>query len=161
MSRKNTQYKGPSIRKQKILDKYNLKLDEVVHSKIEAFYEMVKNLSEEEMQECKKIRKQEKNRISRELERKRERDLIKKLEMQVQQGYIREREQDREDADASIQLSMCTIELRNECNNMLQVLGLNPNEYTIVTNKNMELGWAKRNPDGTEPLNSVLFFNPE
>ena len=161
MSRKNSQYTGPSIRKQVILDKYDLSLDKVVNSKIEVFYEMIKDLNDEGVQECKKIRKQEKNRVSRALERERDRDRIKKLEMQLEQGCIREREQDREDADASIQLNVCTIELKNECNNMLRVLGLNPNEYTIVTNMNMELGWAKRNPDGTEPPNSVLFFNPE
>ena len=157
MKRKKTQYKGPSTRKQEILDKYNLTLDRVVNSRIDVFYEMVKNLSEEEMQECKKIRKQEKNRVSRARERERERNLIEKLEMQVQQGNLREREQDKEDADASIQLDMNIMELKNECDKILQVLGLNTNEYTVVKNKNGELGWAKRNPDGTEPPNSVLY----
>ena len=149
---------APTQKKIEFLKRFNLSLDDIVHSTIESFYNITRDLSEDDLEKCRVIRKQEKNKKCKTKERITKTMFINSLKEKLIYSENRFEILQLLEADIDKNLKDDYIELEKLVTNTLLMFGFNPNYYTIISNNTNNLQIVNKTFEGGEPFGSLLYY---
>ena len=151
-------YNAPTQKKIEFLKKFNLSLEDIAHSTIESFYDFTRELSEEDLEKCKVIRKQEKNKRCQTKQRITKNMLINSFKEDLIYSENRYEILQLLESDIDEVLKSDYVELEELVTRTLLMFGFNPNYYSIIRNNHNDLQIINKTVDGSEPFGSLLYY---